>query len=122
MSFQEYASSMKKHVKRFVENTPSASLHIYLRSVHENPLGNRISSCPPKDWRNPEVVRLYNDILMMLCQDIEGVNWLDTRQVMSPLWDSADDWCHYSNFVGRAEAVDIISRITPLSACDLTRC
>jgi hypothetical protein len=84
-------------------NIVNGSMMTMVRSEHENPLGNIISSCPPRDWRNPEVVRIYNEILAELCRDLR-IPFLDTTSIISPLWDTADDWCHYTNQVGLEEA------------------
>jgi len=102
MAFSAYREEMREGMINFT-NIVNGSMMTMVRSEHENPLGNVISSCPPRDWRNPEVVRIYNEILAELCRDLR-IPFLDTTSIISPLWDTADDWCHYTNQVGLEEA------------------
>lgn len=66
MGFIEYEQSMHDGLVKFT-NIVDKSTKVHVRNVHENPLGNMISSCPPTDWRNPEVVRIYNELLLETC-------------------------------------------------------
>jgi len=83
----------------------------FSRNTHENPLGYIISSCPPSDWRNPEVIRIYNELLQNICQDLR-IPHLMTTDITAPLWDSAPDWCHYKNDAGLIEALFILQSIS----------
>jgi hypothetical protein len=80
------------------------STRLYVINVHEMPLGDRISACPPSDWRNPEVIRNYNKILAALSEEL-SIPYLNTTDIISPMWDTAQDWCHYESAVGKAEAI-----------------
>ena len=108
--FDEYAEEMFVSLTNFrvqlKELYGTHRPHIFVRSVHENPLGNQISKCPPTDWRNPEVIRIYNEILEGVCSRV-GLHFIDTNEIIQPLWDSAEDWCHYTGFVGKADALAI---------------
>ena len=41
----------------------------------------------------------------------EHIRWLDTNFILSPLWDSAGDGCHYEGELRRAEAEWILHEI-----------
>ena len=103
LSFREYEESMRNALSSF-QKVNSDRFEIFVRSVHENPLGYMISSCPPTDWRNPEVIRIYNQILGEICTELD-VRFLDTASIITPMYDSAGDWCHYGNSAGAAEAL-----------------
>ena len=60
---------------------------------------------------DPEVIRIYNELLRDICQDL-GVPHLVTTDITAPLWDSAPDWCHYKNEVGRIEALFLLQTIS----------
>jgi len=103
MGFNEYHDSMLNGLQEF-QRVVQGSVRTVVRSVHENPLGNRISDCPPTDWRNPEVIRVYNELLKSICDQL-SIDFVDTAEIISPMWDTAQDWCHYNNHVGLTEAI-----------------
>lgn len=109
MSFEEYEKTMRHALDEFSRIT-SKAIDLHVRNIHENPLGNIISACPPKDWRNPEVIRLYNQILEEICFEL-GIKFIDTTSIISPMYDSAPDWCHYKNSAGVAEALYLVHRL-----------
>jgi len=110
LQFDTYESGMRAGLISFVRNIDelNRSVRIYVRNVHENPLGAGPGSCPAGDWRNPEVIRIYNEILAEVCRELK-IPFLDTTDIMTPLWDSASDWCHYRDAVGQAEALYLVS-------------
>jgi len=110
LSFQEYEESMRNALSSF-QKVGSDRFEIFVRNTHENPLGYMISSCPPTDWRNPEVIRIYNQILGEICTELD-LHFLDTTSIITPMWDSAGDWCHYANSAGAAEALYLASVLT----------
>jgi hypothetical protein len=73
-------------------------------------LGDVYSSCPPRDWRYPPVIEGYNSIIKSLCEKYE-LPFLDTNDIIGPMWDSGDDWCHLNKKVGMAEAFYMLSTI-----------
>jgi hypothetical protein len=73
-----------------------------------NPLGDQISSCPATDWRSPPVIDGYNSIIKSLCEKYE-LTYLDTNDIIGPMWDSSNDWCHLSEKAGMAEAFYLLS-------------
>ena len=109
MSFQEYEQSMHDGLAKFTTILDSRT-KVHVRNVHENPLGKKISSCPPTDWRNPEVVRVYNELLLEVCTRLK-LPFIDTTDITQPMWDTAPDWCHYKNEVGRIESIYILQFI-----------
>jgi len=73
-----------------------SDVQIYMRSIHYNPLNDRISSCPSEDWRNPTVIDAYNKVISKVCDQMEHVKFVDTNFIVGPMWDSSPDWCHLS--------------------------
>ena len=68
--------------------------NFYLRSIHYNSFGHFKLTCPPTDWRTPPVIDRYNDILQHLSSTM-NVPYIDTNFIIQPMWDSAEDFCHY---------------------------
>ena len=73
-------------------------------------MGDVYSICPQKDWRYPPVIDAYNEILQRL-SETKNVPYIDTNDIVGPMWDSADDWCHLTSKVGTAEALYILGSI-----------
>ena len=69
-----------------------------------NGLGEHYISCPPIDWRNPNAVDVYNEIIKEVCEDF-SVPFMDTRSVTGVMWERAEDWCHYRDISGEMEAL-----------------
>lgn len=40
-----------------------------------------------------------------------NVEYIDTNFIISPLWDSPKDWCHYENEAGSSEALYILQNV-----------
>ena len=99
---EEYQNSMTAALAAMVKAV--APVPVILRTMHPNPIGDVIGRCPPADWRNPLVVDAYNSVLPGVCHNT-GASLVDSSSlVVMPLWDSADDWCHYHGKVSVAEA------------------
>jgi len=109
VSFEEYERSMHAALRNFRNVTVGYS-KIFVRNMHENPLGFMIASCPPTDWRNPEVIRIYNQILSQISIEL-GIKFLNTESIITPMWDSAPDWCHYKNSAGLTETLYLLHKI-----------
>jgi hypothetical protein len=109
--FPEYETQMST----LLENIQDiGGIKIFLRSIHYNPLGDMITSCPPTDWRSPPVIDGYNRILKRVSKKF-GVPFIDTTaSIIGPVWDSAPDWCHYRNAAGEKEALYITGRVLGL--------
>jgi hypothetical protein len=102
-----YAEAMAKHLRAFKAHAGSDA-SIIVRAVHYNPIGENIGACPPKDWRHPILIDAYNAILAEVCREL-NITFVDTnRHIVGPMWDSAEDWCHYKAgpglLVGQVEA------------------
>ena len=75
---------------------------LYVVSNNYNPLGNAFLFCPPGDWRRPDYVDTYNNILEAVAKR-NGVPYIDNNYEISGVaWDSASDWCHYDFKVMKA--------------------
>lgn len=99
---EEYRNAMTTALAAMVEAV--APVSVMLRTVHPNPMGDGIGMCPPADWRNPLVIDAYNSVLPGVCHKT-GAHFVDSSSlIVMPLWDSADDWCHYHGRVATAEA------------------
>mmetsp|Transcript_13733 Transcript_13733/g.20703 ORF Transcript_13733/g.20703 Transcript_13733/m.20703 type:complete len:477 (+) Transcript_13733:131-1561(+) len=84
---------------------------IFLRSIHYNSLGDVKLTCPPQDWRHPAVIDQLNMIIKNLTQSM-GVQFIDTSQIIGPMWDTAGDFCHYRNDdVSSSEALYMLGRL-----------
>lgn len=78
-----------------IRNKTTSAQHIVVISSNYNPPGRSMLSCPPKDWRAPDLVDLYNSISRGVTAGMDNVEYLDLQQaVVGPVWDSAPDWCH----------------------------
>ena len=87
-------------------------MDVVFRRTHYNPIGVRMQ-CNPKagNWWNPVVIDRYNTILHTIC-DRHGLPFVDTGAIMSPVWDSAADWCHYEDQdSSQAEALYLLDRL-----------
>ena len=98
-SFADWERALSDVSRLFTEQPPSTPdpMDVVFRRMHYNPIGD-ILQCNPKasDWRNPVVIDRYNTILHTVC-DQYGLPFLDTGAIMSPVWDSAADWCQYKD-------------------------
>ena len=98
--FERLQNLSNKHKKN--------KLQIFVRSTHYNPFGDVILQCPPKHWRNPIVIDGYNAISQKISQKFQMIPFIDTNFIISPMWDSAPDWCHYKNKAGQHDALYIL--------------
>jgi len=108
-SFIDYARTLDYAIPLIMKMFPS-SRHAFFRSTHYNPIGDSIGACPPTDWRSPPVIDMYNEITEMACK-AHSMPWIDTRNIMSVMWDRAGDWCHYDDVTSDVEAIHILRTI-----------
>lgn len=99
----EFKSEMTKVIVGMVNMT-----NAFVQSIHYHPLSDILTTCPPVDWRSPRVIDMYNEILRQVC-DEQGVPFIDTNFMLGPIWDSANDWCHFNMVGGGEEAMYIAS-------------
>ena len=86
------ASEFRSHLRKGLRALGPISA---LLSNNYNPLGDMILSCPPQDWRSPDVVDAYNAISEEVAGSL-GVKFVDNNKAaIGPVWDNADDWAHY---------------------------
>jgi hypothetical protein len=105
--------AFETQMSTLLENIQGIGAEIFLRSIHYNPIGDRIGECPPTDWRSPPVIDGYNRILKRVSKKF-GVQFIDTNAIIGPVWDSAPDWCHYRNVAGVNDALYIAGRVLGL--------
>ena len=77
--------------------------------ISYNGLGERWISCPPQDWRSPNVVDMYNVIIEEVCKKF-SVPFIDTQSITGIMWERAADWCHYRDISGEMEAVYFLQK------------
>ena len=92
MNFREWRRDMNEAIRHY-QSVVGHVNNLHLRSIHYNPLGDWITTCPPRDGRNPRVLEIYNVILEELAHNYSLKYW-DTNFVMGPMWDHSHDWCH----------------------------
>jgi hypothetical protein len=97
-SVQQYADEMASVLVKHRNRTD-----LLVLNVHYAPLSARATSCPPSDWRSPELIDAYNRALKKVCNEY-NIQFVDTNSVMFTLWDSGEDFCHYRAKVGHWEA------------------
>jgi hypothetical protein len=104
---------------RHIEWTYPAS-KIFLWNIHYAPLGNRMwDRCPSGEWRHPAFIDEYNAALQRIANNSSDPArpeaprriYLDTSFITGPEWDSAEDWYHYKNEVGKQEALYLIAAV-----------
>jgi len=106
--FQQYKVEITDMITRFKDLRVA---NFYLRAIHYNPLGDEKTECPPKDWRSPPVIDMYNDIIQNLSTAMK-VPFINTNFIISPMWDSAVDWCHYKfSSASQSEALYMLGQL-----------
>ena len=75
-----------------------------------NPISDTISSCPPKDWRNPPVIDMYNQVTKRVCNKFK-IPLIETNDIIGIMWDRAGDWSHYYDVSSDVEVLHILDRI-----------
>lgn len=91
-------------------NQTFAPSSLFLRSIHYAPLNFRTLACPPQDWRNPQVIEAYNRALRRLAVKF-GVRYIDTNDIIGPVWDSSSDWNHFLGEAGKIEATYVAGTV-----------
>jgi hypothetical protein len=106
--FPQYRDEVHKMI---VDLQASDAKGIFLRSIHYNSLGDVKLTCPPQDWRHPAVIDQLNMIIKNLTQSM-GIQYIDTSEIIGPMWDAAGDFCHYrDDDVSSSEALYILGRL-----------
>ncbi|CAJ1951698.1 unnamed protein product [Cylindrotheca closterium] len=113
-------------MKQIVETATSVfagrddDVRVYMRSIHEIPLGDFTGSCPIVDWRSPIVMNGYSYLVEKAVREVQEKNdtsnrlirYLDTSFLVSPMWDSATDWVHLPFQVSDEEALYMASVVS----------
>jgi len=114
-SFEVFDTQIRRMFVRLQAHL-SPQVDIVARSIHYNPLNERIGGyCPPKDWRSPTVLDGYNDIIQQACIDaakktaVATIRYVDTNFIVGPLWDASSDWGHVCNQASHVEALYLLA-------------
>ena len=75
-----------------------------------NPLGDKITKCPPKDWTSPQVIDMYNQISSRKSKEF-GAPFINTNDIIGITWDRAADWCHFDDVSSDMELLYILHRM-----------
>ena len=78
-------------------------------------LSSTITFCPPYDFRSVPLLQTYNAIVRNLASEFR-LPYLDLIHIAGPMWDSAEDYCHPSGAVFRAELDWILHHIFAAAA------
>ena len=82
-------------------------------STNYNPLNCITSMCPPMDWRSPPLIEEVN-ARMRAAAERHTVAFVDNSDLMAPLWDRSDDWCHVGGVLLDAQAQRVAERVCAL--------
>jgi len=111
LKFQHWKNDILD-VIRIISKTKT---NIVLRSVHTNGLKEDTSRCSPNDFRTPYNADMCNKILQQIAineSKSEGnISFINTDHIIGPVWDSAEDWSHYTGEQGAEEIKYILSEI-----------
>eukprot|EP00040_Diaphanoeca_grandis_P033544 m.205834 g.205834 ORF g.205834 m.205834 type:complete len:426 (+) comp32928_c0_seq1:412-1689(+) len=78
-------------------------------STDYNPMGKIRLTCPPTDWRNPDIIEAYNHVTETVCR-VAGFPFVNNnRAIVGPVWDGAPDWNHMRNHVFLAGFFNVMS-------------
>jgi hypothetical protein len=81
---------------------------VALRSINYNGLGYPGLQCPPEEGRTmPHLVDQYNTELRRIAIRYK-LPFLDTSDLMRPIWDTAFDHCHYEGAGHLAQALELL--------------
>jgi hypothetical protein len=113
--FASFQLEMTKLFGRLQDHLPPGT-EVWARSIHENPLNERIAGyCPPRDWRSPTVVEGYNMVIRQAVANARpGIQFVDTSFIVSPLWDASTDWGHVCPQASHVEALYLVAVVMGL--------
>ncbi|KAL7476401.1 hypothetical protein ACHAW6_002267 [Cyclotella cf. meneghiniana] len=109
-SFVEYRKLLKKAMSVFVKTLLDANIGVYFRNMHYNPLFEDMQVCPPRDWRNPNVVDMCSGIVKQVCAEF-NVPYIDTSDITGVMWDRHSDWAHFKDVSGELEALYLLHHL-----------
>jgi FkbM family methyltransferase len=109
-TIQEDLTTVVSHLGKLKASGALRSASI--SSVNYNPTGAMIAACPPEDWRSRPFIDAYNRAFAdVIAAEPEDVVYIDSGFIVSPVWDSASDWCHYRGKVAVALAQYTLHRM-----------
>lgn len=103
-AYEEEMSQLAQNIHTMRMMNATTGTDFYIWSQHLGPIGYTVGACPPTDWRSPPVMQTYNGILRSLCS-MYDLPYIDTDFIIAPLWDAADDWCHFNGEIGSKASI-----------------
>jgi hypothetical protein len=82
---------------------------LFLRSENYNGMGF-LQNCSVRDFRTPPVFDMVNSVIRAEAK-ARAVPFIDLNDIMGPMWDAAEDFCHPYGPVAAAEAVTVLNHI-----------
>jgi len=84
---------------------------VFWMSSNPFPLSHyRVRTCPPTDWRFPQVLKEYNSVAAALARE-RGIEVIDYFDIMFHLMDASYDNAHYKQPSGSALAKLVLDRL-----------
>ena len=106
-----WRSDVAGALARLRQTAPPAA-RVYVASVNLNPLTGLSLQCPPKDWRTPPVLDMYNEVLRRTA----GPAFIDNRGIQGPVWDAGPDLNHPDGIVMGHEWRNVLYHIFSVEA------
>jgi len=100
----------KKELRKSIETWKSLNMDFYFRKGHYSPIGDLIGACPPRDHRSPPVIDGYNEVIRNLAREY-SVPFIDTSDIIDPIWDSSEDFCHLQGINLLTESLYILKQV-----------
>lgn len=114
----------RKELRDLLKALLRQSVRILFISTNFGPLSNLLVNCPPKDARNDPTIAMLNmwarEVVDELRNDRRSlqsynmspaIRFVDHSDLVEPIADLSDDWCHFSGVVGEAIARRLWPRI-----------
>ena len=105
----------RQEMKHLIQIMKRKNISFALRQIHHNALCFTKTRCNTRiqDHRWPPIIDRYNQIIKELAS-WHRIPFLDSSDIVNPLWDSAPDCSHYKNQVGEAESLWFVKEILAL--------
>lgn len=105
-----------------LEEMAKPSAEIFVTSVNQHPLGTKVLS--GDDWRLPPLIDAYNEMIWRQVEVVPGggprslkfkpfkrTYYLDNRDIVDPVWDSAFDFYHPCRYAIRPIALRVLNLV-----------
>mmetsp|Transcript_23149 Transcript_23149/g.28416 ORF Transcript_23149/g.28416 Transcript_23149/m.28416 type:complete len:501 (+) Transcript_23149:108-1610(+) len=78
--------------RKIIDTVKIAGSYPIIRLLHKQPVSQRQATCPPMDWR-VHALSGYNEVLLKIGKEM-NIPVIDTRFIISPMFDSYEDFMH----------------------------